>query len=73
MDAEDWLLDTERKLNTVNYSNGEKIRYVMHLLCGPAAAWWDNVVAIHLPAECSPRRSSRKSSGRLMCQKASWS
>jgi hypothetical protein len=49
MDAEDWLLDIERKLNTVNYSNGEKIRYATHLLCGPAAAWWDNIVAIDPP------------------------
>jgi hypothetical protein len=49
MDAEDWLLDTERKLNTVNCSDGEKIRYAMHLLCGPAEAWWDNIVAIHPP------------------------
>jgi hypothetical protein len=49
MDAEDWLLDTERKLNTVNYSDGEKIRYATHLLCGPAAAWWDNIMAIHPP------------------------
>jgi hypothetical protein len=49
MDAKDWLLDTERKLNTVNCSDGEKIRYATHLLCGPAAAWWDNIVAIHPP------------------------
>jgi hypothetical protein len=49
MDAEDWLLDTERKLNTMNCNDGEKIRYATHLLCGPAAAWWDNIVAIHPP------------------------
>jgi hypothetical protein len=47
MDAEDWLLDTERKLNIVNCSDSEKLRYATHLLCGPAAAWWDNIVAIH--------------------------
>jgi hypothetical protein len=47
MDAEDWLLDTKRKLNTVNYNDGEKVRYATHLLCGPAVAWWDNIVAIH--------------------------
>jgi hypothetical protein len=39
VDAEDWLLDIERKLNTVNCNDGEKNRYAMHLLCGPAAAW----------------------------------
>jgi hypothetical protein len=49
MDAEDWLLDTKRKLNTVNCSDGEKIRYATHLLCGLAAAWWDNIMAIHPP------------------------
>jgi hypothetical protein len=47
MDAEDWLLDTERKLNTMNCNDSEKLRYATHLLCGPAAAWWDNIVAIH--------------------------
>jgi hypothetical protein len=41
------LLDTERKLNTVNCNDGEKLRYATHLLCGPVAAWWDNIVAIH--------------------------
>jgi hypothetical protein len=49
MDAEDWLLDTERKLNTVNCNDGERLRYATHLLRGPAAAWWDNIVAIHPP------------------------
>jgi hypothetical protein len=49
MDAEDWLLDTERKLNTVNCNDSEKLRYATHLLCGPTAAWWDNIVAIHPP------------------------
>jgi hypothetical protein len=47
MDAEDWLLDIERKLKTVDCNDEEKIRYATHLLCGPAAAWWDNVIAIH--------------------------
>jgi hypothetical protein len=47
MDVEDWLLDTERKLNTVTCNDGEKLRYATHLLCGPVAAWWDNIVAIH--------------------------
>jgi hypothetical protein len=49
MDAEDWLLDTERKLNIINCNDREKVRYATHLLCGPGAAWWDNIVAIHLP------------------------
>jgi hypothetical protein len=49
MDAEDWLLDTERKLNTVNCNDSEKRKYATYLLCGPATAWWDNIVAIHSP------------------------
>jgi hypothetical protein len=53
MDAEDWLLDTERKLNTVNSNDSEKLRYATHLLCRPAAAWWDNIVAIRPPGRVS--------------------
>jgi hypothetical protein len=49
MDAEDWLLDTKRKLNTVSCNDSEKLRYATHLLCGPIAAWRDNIVAIHPP------------------------
>jgi hypothetical protein len=49
MNVEDWLLDTERKLNTMNCNDGEKLRYATHLLCGPTVAWWDNIVAIHPP------------------------
>jgi hypothetical protein len=37
MDAEDWLLDIDRKFKTVGYNDDEKIRYATHLLCGPAA------------------------------------
>ncbi|KAK1696236.1 hypothetical protein QYE76_012933 [Lolium multiflorum] len=50
MDVEDWLMDTERKLNTVGCNDLEKVRYATHLLCGPAASWWDNIVAVY-PAE----------------------
>ncbi|KAK1632407.1 hypothetical protein QYE76_006722, partial [Lolium multiflorum] len=50
MDAEDWLMDTERKLNTVGCNDLEKVCYATHLLCGPAASWWDNIVAVY-PAE----------------------
>ncbi|KAK1646343.1 hypothetical protein QYE76_064148 [Lolium multiflorum] len=48
MDAEDWLMDTERKLNTVGCNDLEKVRYATHLLCGPATSWWDNIVAVYL-------------------------
>ncbi|KAK1599860.1 hypothetical protein QYE76_018436 [Lolium multiflorum] len=50
MDAEVWLMDTERKLNTVGCNDLEKVRYATHLLCGSAASWWDNIVAVY-PAE----------------------
>jgi hypothetical protein len=49
MDAEDWLLDTERKLKAVGANDEEKVRYSVHLLSGPAAAWWDNEVTLQHP------------------------
>ena len=51
MDAEDWLQDTERKLRTVGCNDEEKIRYATHLLSGPAASWWENLVAIQPPGK----------------------
>jgi hypothetical protein len=48
MDAEDWLMDTERKLKAVGANDEEKVRYVVHLLSGPAASWWDNEVTLQL-------------------------
>ena len=50
MDAEDWLRDTERKLNTVGCTDEEKLRYATYLLSGPAAAWWESMVAIQTPS-----------------------
>jgi hypothetical protein len=47
MDAEDWLMDIERKFKTIGCTYQEKVRYATHLLCGPAASWWDNIVAVH--------------------------
>ena len=49
MDAEDWIADTERKLKTVGCSDEEKVRYATHFLTGPAASWWEAIVAT-LPA-----------------------
>jgi hypothetical protein len=49
MHAEDWLLDTERKLKAVGANDEEKVRYSVHLLSGPAVAWWDNEVTRQLP------------------------
>ena len=49
MDAEDWLRDIERKLNTVGCTDEEKLRYAAYLLSGPAAAWWESMLAIQTP------------------------
>ncbi|KAK1633050.1 hypothetical protein QYE76_007365 [Lolium multiflorum] len=49
MDAEDWLMDTSVS-STRWMQRLEKVRYATHLLCGPAASWWDNIVAVY-PAE----------------------
>ncbi|KAK1644811.1 hypothetical protein QYE76_062616 [Lolium multiflorum] len=49
MDAEDWLMDTKRKLKTVGCNDEEKIWYATYLLSGPAASWWENLVAVHPP------------------------
>jgi hypothetical protein len=46
MDAEDWLRDTERKLNTVGCSDDEKLRYATYLLSGLGAVGWENLLAI---------------------------
>src|SRR3954464_12576333 len=46
MDAEYWLTDMERKLKTVGCNDEEKLRYVTHLLTGPAASWWENQLAM---------------------------
>ncbi|KAK1698461.1 hypothetical protein QYE76_015158 [Lolium multiflorum] len=40
----------ELRQNGVGCSDMEKVRYATHLLCGPAASWWDNIVAVY-PAE----------------------
>nr|XP_051199186.1 uncharacterized protein LOC127312692 [Lolium perenne] len=47
MDAEDWLMATERKLKTVGCTDEKKVKYATHLLCGPVASWWDNILAVH--------------------------
>jgi hypothetical protein len=43
------IIDTFETYHTMNCNDSEKLRYATHLLCGPAAAWWDNIVAIHPP------------------------
>jgi hypothetical protein len=46
MDAEDWLMDTERKLKAIGANDEEKVCYAIHLLSGLAASWWDNEVTL---------------------------
>ena len=42
LEAHDWLLEVEKKLETVGCSDGEKVRYAAHQLTGLAGAWWSN-------------------------------
>ena len=38
LDADDWIMDTERKLMAINAKDDEKVRFATHLLTGAAAA-----------------------------------
>jgi hypothetical protein len=49
MDAEDWLINMERKLKAVGANDEEKVRYATHLLSGPAASWWEHEVTLQPP------------------------
>ena len=40
LDADDWLRDIERRLNTMECSDKERVLFATHQLQGPAAAWW---------------------------------
>ena len=37
LDASDWLIEIEKKLDTVGCSDAEKVQYASHQLTGPAA------------------------------------
>jgi hypothetical protein len=41
MDADDWLMSVEKKLQVVQCNNHEKVLLVYHQLSGPTADWWD--------------------------------
>ena len=43
MEAENWLMDTSRKLKSVGCKDDEKVRYATYLLSGSAAAWWEEL------------------------------
>jgi hypothetical protein len=49
MDAEDWLRDTERKLDAVGCNNEETLRYISYMLTGPASCWWETVLTMKPP------------------------
>jgi hypothetical protein len=44
MDADDWLMSVEKKLQVVQCNNREKVLLSSHQLLGPAADWWDAYV-----------------------------
>jgi hypothetical protein len=47
MDANDWLMTVEKKLQVVQSTNREMVLFVAHQLVGPAADWWDAYVEAH--------------------------
>jgi hypothetical protein len=49
MDAKDWLRDTERKLDAVCCNDEEKLWYTSYMFTGPAACWWEAVLAMKPP------------------------
>jgi hypothetical protein len=46
MDADDWLMSIEKKLQVVQ-CNHEKVLLASHQLSGPAVDWWDAYVEAH--------------------------
>jgi hypothetical protein len=47
MDANDWLMSIEKKLQVVQCNNHEKVLLASHQLSGPAPDWWDAYVKDH--------------------------
>ncbi|XP_071676726.1 uncharacterized protein [Lolium perenne] len=42
LDADDWVRDVNRMLNTAGVAPEDKVRFATHLLKGGSAAWWEN-------------------------------
>jgi hypothetical protein len=40
--ADDWLRTINKKLDTIEAQEAERVRFAAHQLEGPAAEWWDN-------------------------------
>jgi hypothetical protein len=47
MDADNWLMSVEKKLQVVQCNNREKVLLASHQLSGLAADWWDAYVEAH--------------------------
>jgi hypothetical protein len=47
MDADDWLMSIEKKLQLVQCNNCEKVPLVSHQLSDPTADWWDAHMDAH--------------------------
>jgi hypothetical protein len=47
IDADDWLMSVEKKLQVVQCNNREKMLLASHQLSGPAANWWDAYMKAH--------------------------
>jgi hypothetical protein len=47
MDADDWLMSVEKKLQVVQCNSREKVLLASHQLFGPATDWWDACVEAH--------------------------
>jgi hypothetical protein len=47
MDANNWLKTIEKKLQVVQCTNRERVRFTAHQLVGDATDWWDAYVEAH--------------------------
>jgi hypothetical protein len=47
MDADDWLMSVEKKLQVVQCNNHGKVLLTSHQLSGPTADWWDAYMKAH--------------------------
>jgi hypothetical protein len=47
LDADDWLMSVEKKLQVMQCNNHEKVLLASHQLSGPVADWWDAYVDAH--------------------------
>jgi hypothetical protein len=62
LDANDWLMVIETKLDLTICSNKECVAIAAHQLEGPAKAWWDNYTAPTRTQRSSPGWSSARRS-----------